>query len=210
MSRMRVLLAGLLAVFAFGALTAASASALSWKVEKKELAAKATEALKETTTLAKAVTFAGDGIEVTCTKLAAKKAFIEGTAGGAAEALAFTGCTVPGFTSNCEVEKKEVKTKEVTAKLEAGVKITFAPKSGEEFTTLKVINKSPEICEVASEYKVTGAVTGNATKAASELKEQPLAFTATSGSTMKVDSQAATFTGEMDLALTSAKTWGAS
>src|SRR5665213_3151321 len=97
MSRMRVFIAGLLVAGALSALMAASASALSWKVEKKELAAKSTEAFKEVTTLSKAAKFAGDGIEVSCSKLAAKKGFIEGPTGGAAEALVFTACTVPGF-----------------------------------------------------------------------------------------------------------------
>lgn len=206
MSRMKVLLIALLAALALCALTSASASALSWKMESKELTGK--ETLKESTPLPKAAKFSGDGIEVSCTKLAAKKAFIEGPTGGGAESLVFTGCTVPAESSVCEVEKGEVKTKEVTAKLEAGVKITFAPK-GEEFATLKVIAKSGETCSVAEEYKVTGSVTGNAVDAASERKEQPLAFTTSSGSNMKIGGKASTFTGEMTLSLGSAKTWSA-
>jgi hypothetical protein len=209
MSRMRVLVSSLVVVLALCAVTAATAAALSWKVESKELASKSTEAFKELTSLAKAAKFTGDGIEVSCSKLSAKKAYIEGTTGGAAESLVFTGCTVPEASAECEVEKSEIKTKELTAKLEAGVKITFAPKSGEEITTMKLIDKGTEVCELVGTYKVTGSVTGNATSAASELKEQPLAFTTTSGSAMKINSKAGTFTGEMDLALASAKTWGA-
>jgi len=181
---------------------------VTWKVESKELAAK--ETLKESTTLAKAVVISGSGIEVSCTKLAVKKGYIEGAAGGAAEALVLTACTVPAESTACEVEKSEIKTKEVNAKLEAGVKVAFIPKTGEEFTTFKIVNKGSNECEKVNSYKVTGSLVANVNKAGTELKEQLFAFTSTSGSSLKLAGKVATLTGEADLSLSSGKTWGAS
>lgn len=210
MTRIKLVLLCLLVVLAFSAVAATSASALSWKVESKALAEKSTEALKEATTLTKSIVFITLGLEVACTKLTVKKGLIEGPAGGNAEAMVYTACTVPSAINSCEVEKKEVKTKAVTAKLEAGVKVAFIPKVGEEYTTLKIINKGEEICEAKGEYKVTGSVVAEMSKAGTEAKEQPFTFTTTSGSTLKVAGKAATFTGEAQMTLGSGKIWGAS
>jgi hypothetical protein len=182
MRRIRVLLAALLAVFAFGVVMSATAEAKEgpfWSECAKKSGEKPCEEYKrigkgETRiALTKAtVTFTlGTATQkLVCTAMEqqgnnnAYNGSAAGTAGSVLLKLSFKGCTVEKNGEGCEVEGKEINTEEIKGTLDkenkAAVKgekflISFAPKKGAVFVKVKFTGAKCTITETAIELSGT-------------------------------------------------------
>jgi hypothetical protein len=152
MQRFRIIVLAVVASIAFGAITAASATAGEGpflKVTGTRLGAGETKAI---TVKQKGSFELGTGAgqpAITCTELAGTGQLVGsavGTAGSSRENLTFKGCTVANNGAGCEVEKKEIKTGELenwldktNATFTAGENflVGFKPVKGIVFVTVK-------------------------------------------------------------------------
>jgi lipopolysaccharide export system protein LptA len=150
LTRLTSLALALLAVFAFGAVMAAAAQAEEApfiSVEGVRLASGSTREVTVKLFSANSTLTAGTTV-VTCTKVEVKAGakLIGSNAGEAATGeatLRYSGCTVTGNGSPCEVTKEEVETKPLRGELveDAATKkkllVDFLPASGNVFAELK-------------------------------------------------------------------------
>ncbi|HXB64673.1 MAG TPA: hypothetical protein VNV42_07335 [Solirubrobacteraceae bacterium] len=165
LSRLGTLVLAMLAVFAFGAIVATAAQAVEeaprFSVAKKLL--KKGESEEPSVTAVGSSTLTAGADVVTCTTLEVKKGAKllgseAGEAGTGEATLRYSGCTVTGNGTPCEVTSKEVETVALRAELveDAATKkvllVDFLPASGSLFTTLKFTGTG---CTV-KETKVTG------------------------------------------------------
>lgn len=147
MSRIRILLVSLVAVFTVGLLTSALASAANpaWKVQGVKLGAQVKKQIKITagvTNLTGKV--ATENSKITCEKAVVEGAYIEGNGTGAgqdgATTITFTGCTNIGPTS-CTITEpihtKQLKSHLVTYGAGQGkIGDLYEPSQGTEFASI--------------------------------------------------------------------------
>jgi hypothetical protein len=178
MSKVKLVVALLVAATALSAMTASSALAAGeWFVNKVKLtgtAPLANTAPVDTSTVLNAPSL---GIKVTCSGslLEAKKPFIKAPNSGGAESLTFTGCSeIAPIT--CTIQEK-VETEPVVATLETSASpvasatiIRFAPETGKRFAVL--VFKGT--CAEAGEQPVDGSVAAGSQNGQVEQTTHPL------------------------------------
>jgi hypothetical protein len=210
MTRTRIVGLVLVAMFALGAVGAASAATESWFVAGSSTFGK--ETLSEKTKVKPAFTlgFKKGAVEISCKKLTDVAGVINQGNTAAAKSLKFASCKVIKPSKKCKVESVPggvsgvIETGEVEATLLSGPAVRFAPKGGGNFTEFKLTG---EACGVAvGKFNVKGQATGTSTKP--EEKTKTLTFSATSGSELKVGEEPAQFAGAAGLTLSSGKAWG--
>ena len=124
------------------------------------------------------------------------------------EALLFEKCSVVGEPS-CKVS---IKTRPLVAKLEGStgaIKLRFVPESGTEIAKWTITGCTAHT-ERNGKYEADGTMDCNYSGVETESKEHPLEFTATSGSSVKVNGEPSEFTGTDKVHLASNKLWSAS
>jgi hypothetical protein len=223
-SRLRLVCLTALAVVGISAVASASASALTWKVGGVELAAGAKEEITEATEVTENFILKTAAVTIECGTVKDVGGFIEGTKANGAAHIDFSTCAVTSSSTKCEVKEpiqagiaenaaKTEKAEGVVSLLEgvAGAgKVKFEPKKEIEgkkvFTEIVIKSKLNQTCGVAKNAKVIGTATGNVVTGVPALK-QPLEFTKTSGSALKLGTEAAEFTGTVKLGLKSGSTW---
>ena len=213
--RMRALLVGLSAAFAFSAgVASASAEGPTWNVNKAKLVG--SKNIKSAVVVTKNFELKkkNNGLTVTCTTLKDNAGKITAPDDNSATSLEFTKCTVTApkeAKEHCKVKEEKVVTKGVKSEVQAGtpLKVEFAPETGTLFTTI-TIQSSVGTCLQKGAFEVTGQATGEGTTLGTESKKQPLKFTTTSGSNLEFGGEKAEFTGEAELELESEETWSAS
>ncbi|HWY89268.1 MAG TPA: hypothetical protein VNY31_01215 [Solirubrobacteraceae bacterium] len=201
---------GLLVLFGFSAVTAASAAAAEWWVGKSLLTGK--EELSPKTNVTKSFTIKSAKLDVACSEISVKNGFIAQHNENTIESLVFEHCSVVG-QSGCEV--LPVATEPLAFPLEGekeNIRLNFLPKKGG--TTLGVVTiKAKGTCTVTGSFKLTsGAKRGmicNYPGVEKEHAEHELVFNEASGSEIEINSEKATFTGEVFFKLTSGKEWSA-
>ncbi len=174
-SRVKFACCCVLAMTALCAVTAASASAFSWWIEKT---GGGEEVLKSgmretfdpaiTGSLPLVLKFGGD--EIKCTSGTYKEGFIEGPTGIGATGIAYEGCTVVK-PSGCSIEGGKISTAELTGSISLSgstVEFTFKPKSGTQFAE---INTTGSGCSLGK-LKAIGSISGSVTKPKELTKEK--------------------------------------
>jgi hypothetical protein len=180
MKRFRVIGVALLAVFALSAVVASAAQAEEapfWSIAGTRLAAGKTHFItakvyKEGETgheLELATPSAGVSIKCTGLNFPFETGVILGSAaespGTNNEVAHFTGCTVTGNGTKCNVENKEITTNPIKSELVENVEsgkagktllVEFAPFTGTQFVTVKFKEETGGKCTTAS-TKVTGS-----------------------------------------------------
>ncbi len=171
LGRMKHLLLAVMAMLAFGVVTASAAQAengpfYSVGSEGKRLGAGETRPITAKI-FSENFTLTAGTRKVICTGVEAKEGSdiigsAEGEAGKDEEILRYTGCKVEGNGTKCAVEKGEVVTEKLRSELveDAATKkkllIDFLPPEGKVvFATLKFVAETGGTCEV-KETKVTG------------------------------------------------------
>jgi hypothetical protein len=171
----------LLALFAFSAVAATAAQAEEapyWSIEGTRLAAGKTAELTVKGTNNQVLTAAT--VKVTCTALATLAGAVllgsePGEPGKNNETLHYTGCTVTGNGTPCEVENKEITSKPLTSELayasnKKSLVVEFTPATGKKLATLKFTGTGCTESEVQVEGQaVAGAFTDAATPVLLEL-----------------------------------------
>jgi hypothetical protein len=166
----RHLMIALLAVFAFGAVTAAAAQAEEapfWSVKGARLGAGETRWIKAKAT--ESFTLSASGIEVTCKSLKLKEGASSALLGSAIgepgtndEVIEFSECTVTGNGTGCKVEEpivtKPVKSELVYNTGKKKVLTEFFPAKGASFVKLNFPTASCRIKETIVEGSVVGEV----------------------------------------------------
>jgi hypothetical protein len=177
MNRIRLVGLGLMAVFAFSAMTAVAASAIEgpfYKVEGKTL--KAGESRLLLATAKTNFVLAGGGNGLTCTGLTLPNAAhmqifgaAAGNGGTSNEVIEFTGCKVSEGLTGCEVLNKKITTEPVlnllgyaSATRGGPALVLFEPEAGSRFVTVHFENKGAETCKFPEGVNVEGNVIGQA------------------------------------------------
>jgi hypothetical protein len=225
MKRFRIVGICLIAIFAFSAVAAASASAEEWYVTAKKLSTytPATKEIKSTPMPVTNGLLKGDGIEITCKKVAVEKGLIEVGGKGKAEHLKFTECKVDN-AANCVINPGSSAGTISTNAVTAVAKLTTSPAAtvefkgtGEEseFTNIKIGNEGEETCLVKSSegYKVRGCAIIESPNLGEEKVEHSGKITTSTGCKLTINKNAATITGELvtlteELKLVGEPVWG--
>jgi hypothetical protein len=142
---------------------------------------------------------------IQCKELDVKKGVIESPNVRKEEALLFEKCIVVGEPT-CKVA---IKTKPLVAKLEGStgaIKLKFVPESGTEIAKWEITGCASD----KGKYEADGTMDCNYSGVETESEEHPLEFTATSGSSVKVNGEPSEFTGTDKVHLASNKLWSAS
>lgn len=204
MSRAKIVVAACVASLALFAVSAASASAAGWYVNKSALASESSvELAKGATTLANyELNLLNNQIKVTCTGLQNNEAAIVGTNLFKAKSLSFTGCASNAV--NCPIEPT-ITTTAVRGTVISGTPDTLKvePVAGSTALLMVVEFTGPQ-CALTL-LPVKGNFTESSSDLGTEQTEHTLSVTA---SELKSASDADTLTGSSDFALaTSGDTW---
>jgi hypothetical protein len=165
-SRFRAVLAAVVAAFAVSAVSASSASAISWWVgkatvphEEKELKAGEKAELSETVKT-KQWQLSAEGMILVCEGVKSEKGFIEGTNGGSAHALIFSGCRLVE-PAGCTLTSKTITTKPLVLVLkEVGGKTVVELKPAEkEIASITFSNIVACGIEKGKTWTITGFTT---------------------------------------------------
>ena len=204
MSRAKIVVAACVAPLMMLAVSAASASAAGWFVNKSALASESSvELAKGTTTLANyELNLLNNQIKVTCTGLQNNEADIVGTNLFKAKSLSFTGCSSNAV--NCPIEPT-ILTTAVRGTVTSGTPdtIKIEPVAGST-ALLAIVEFTGPLCAL-SELPVKGNFTESSSDLATEQAEHALTVSA---SELKSASDTDTLTGASDFKLaTSGSTW---
>jgi hypothetical protein len=200
MNRTKVLGLALLAAFALSIVASASASAAAWHVGTKELKTSSeTAAVKSPATVITAAKLTAAGVTITCTGLEGVSPELVGPNVFTATSLTFTGCSVTAGECKVATSIKTVAVKgEATTGTSPDDKVVLKPASGTSFTTIEFEGAK---CALAGEQAVKGQVTIDAPKGVTPAAKQKITVNDSTG--LKVGVNAATITGEAELALVS-------
>jgi hypothetical protein len=206
MSKVKVTLSVVAALFALSAIASASASAAAWKVGGAEL--KGSAALATTAKTDKAAKLKAAGVTIECIGSALKgvNPVITQTNTGSATSLEFTECS--SLNENCTVPTT-IGTVALTATASVGtapdVKAVFAPKTKNTFATIKY---EGEKCALLGTQPVTGKATVDDPTGQNEAELQIInAVTTEASGELKVGSSPAELLGSALLKLASSSKW---
>jgi hypothetical protein len=209
MSKIKLIMLGLLVLFSFSAATAASAAAAEWWVGGNLLKGKAELSTKAHVT--KSLTIKSTKLSVECSEVQVKGGFIAQHNENTIESLVFEGCGVVGQPS-CEVSP--VATEPLAFPLEGekgNVRLNFIPKTGAKFGVVTI--KTKGTCTVTGSFELrSGAKKGmicNYPGVETEHVEHELVFNEASGSEIEINGEKAMFFGEVLFKLASGKEWSA-
>jgi len=158
-----MVMVGLVAVMAFSAMVAGSASAASWKINGSALTGSAALATTAKVDATASLIITTANILVLCTGgssgvLSGIKPLISSPNSGTAETLIFNGCTVME-PSTCTLSSEEITTEPLTAEVKTGPApddlVTFSP-TKKDFTEIDFIGAK---CPLTGEKAVSGKVT---------------------------------------------------
>jgi hypothetical protein len=212
MLKMRLVPLILLAGFLFSAATAATAAATTpeWWVEGNPIAKE--ETISETVNLVKHFVITSAKATIECSGMSVKKGYIKSKTENGAEALVFKGCEATVSKITCKVKNSggkaegAIETGPVSVTLEnpkeekEDNKLNFKPSVGESFATVE------GTCLSKSEGGLVGFMNCNYLKVETEADEHRLEFTEKS-SKITIGGEAAHFTGEAGITLSSNKLW---
>lgn len=212
-SRTRLTVLCLLATFAFGAVTASSASAFSWWVEKagggeEVLAEGVKEPFKSEAIAHKPFVLKGKvgtiPFESSCAGASYEEGYIEGLVGFGAKAISFEKCSVSKPLS-CKIEGEKIKTVALVGNIKkaAGTKVEFELKAVSG-TTFAKFNMAGTGCPATVE--VAGTAKGEVTNPKEISKEKSFQFQ-TKEKGLTISGEAAESTGETGYSAT--RGWGA-
>jgi len=168
---------GFLAVFAFSAVMAAGAQATTapyWTIGGTRLVAGKTHNLAARIKTSFVLATPAVGVTISCTKLAITNGVLLGSSGNEPgtdnEITDFTGCTVTGNGSPCEVENSSITTNPLKSELvfdSTGKKLEtlFEPSKGVTFVTVKFLGSG---CTSKSTAVTGQVVAENTTDTSSE------------------------------------------
>jgi hypothetical protein len=209
MSKVRLILLGLLVLFSFSAVGAASASAAEWWVGGSLLTGKAELSAK--THVTKHFTIRSTKLSVECSEVKVKGGFIGQHNENSIESLIFEGCSVPG-EPGCEVSPVDTEPLVFPLEGEKGsIRLNFIPTTGTKFGVVTI--KTKGTCGMTGSFKLTsGAKKGmicNYPGVETEHVEHELVFNESSGSEIEINGEKAMFNGEVFFKLASGKEWSA-
>lgn len=203
MSKTKIIVAACVASLALLAVSAASASAAGWYVNKTALASESpAELAKATATLANyELNLLNNQIKVTCTGLQNNEANIVGTSLFKAKSLSFTGCSSNAV--NCPIEPT-ITTTAVQGTVTSGTPDTIKvePVAGAT-ALLMIVEFTGPLCAF-SELPVKGNFTESSSDLGTEQAEHTLTVSA---SELKSASDTDTLAGASDFKLASGNTW---
>lgn len=214
MSKVKMIVTTLIAVFALSAIASASASAGEWMVGGTSLTG--SEALATTAKVDENGVLVAAGVTITCeggTLNGVKPQIEEAGNKGSVESLEFTGCSAAG--ENCKLAGQNAGGTigtlpiHVSLELQPGsssiVLATFLPNSGTTFATIAFTGSG---CSLSGKQPVNGKAlvegpTGQEEKVTQEIK----AITSQASGLLKVGGDSASLAGAALLKLVSEKTW---
>jgi len=211
MSKIKLIIAGLIATFAFSALAASASAAPEWHVNGTPLLT--TVALSSTTKVEQSLVLTVPELPLTlsCASLSGVKPELVAKASGRAEKLVFEGCKVTTGPSGCELEESKVPTEPVEALLALGSKapddkVTFRPQKSKNVFAAVPFNAH---CAVLSgSQSVVGKVVSDAPNGQNEEVEQPLVGLGTKEPAgLTVGKDAGYLSGQANLKLVSSLKW---
>jgi hypothetical protein len=207
-SKLRIILAVLVATSAFAAVASASASAASsWWVAGEALKAPSAE-LASAASVTSPITLSVAGVVIRCSSQEVKltNASIAPASGGKIEHLVFNGCTVPA--GECNLASTTIESKPLTMEAELG------SKSPEDTILLKPATKTlfaeyeftGSKCSLAGVVQLTGTDSITLPKGREELATQEVSFN-NSAHELKWGSAAVLIEGNAKAKLVSGKAW---
>jgi hypothetical protein len=209
MSKIRLIMLGVLVLFCFSAAEVASASAAEWWVKGHLLTG--AEELATRTRVTSHFTIKSAKISVECSEISVKNGFIEQHNGNRIESLVFEGCGVPG-EPGCKVAP--VASEPLVFPLEGekgSLRLNFIPKTGTKIGVVTITTSGT--CARTGSFKLTsGTKKGmicNYPGVETEHSEHELVFNEGSGSEIEINSEKAIFTGDVFFKLTSGDEWSA-
>jgi hypothetical protein len=203
MSKTRLILASVLAVFAVSAVASASAMAApQYFIEEVKFEGPETvnaQPKSGTVALLTSKLTGGATIEIQCTGGKLKGAVIEKNNLGKGEAIVYEKCKVK-TPATCHVAET-LTTNAVSAEAldvgETGVSEKFKPTSGETFISISITG-----CSGEGKYNVTGSAECTGVNPTIEEVNKTCDFTSGSGTSLKFGTNAATLTQESEFFLT--------
>jgi hypothetical protein len=144
LSKYKIVLVSVLALFAFAAAAVSSAvAAPEWLVNGTKTTSASLFTIANAAALAAGnkLTWDGAAAEITCTGVEIQSGFIKGTKENGAQHIVFTGCTLVKPTS-CKLSSSTISTGEVRSELLTvePAEVTFKPLNGEVFAAFTVVN----------------------------------------------------------------------
>jgi len=213
LSKFKVVLFGVLALFAFAVATSSASATPTWLVNGTKVATGAKFTIAEVAGLAAGnkLTFEKGEAELSCTGATVQAGWIEGASKNGAEHIIFTDCTA-AKPAHCAVKNGTVTTAEVRSELlasETKPTVTFKPlnTSTELFATFKLESSGGTCALNGKEFKVTGIANAEILKPTEDavLKE----ISANTGvAELKVNGEEANLIGVASLKLSVGLLWG--
>jgi hypothetical protein len=228
----------LIALCAFGAVSASAQAAVHWNVNGAALGAGVSESVSETVTLTKIeseptpeVTLTVSGLyRIQCSSLKIKEGKITGPELDSAASLVFSGCvvlTTAGAATTCTVEdtgagnvigtiRTNATKTHLIAKTIGGVQHAydiFEPTTGTSFVQIVIAAQSGKTCALSGTNSLAGSasVEPQTGTNATLLEGTASATVATNaGTALTYGARAAIIDGTGDASLSSGKTWGVS
>jgi hypothetical protein len=203
MRKAKMMFVSLLAVFAVGAVSSASASALLWSVNGSTTFG--TEKISEGLITIEHGLLTGDGLEITCPMLNIVGGLIKEGKTGMATSATFSECKLINKTETCVLSSETIETNPGTADLANATEIEVAPEGTNEFTTVKLNNVSGHTCSVKGKFVISGTARLEVGNASSEEPEHLLTLSAASN--LAINGNASTIKGSGKGKLTSGNKW---
>jgi hypothetical protein len=210
MSKIKLIIVGLIATFAFSALAASASAAPEWHVNGSQLLT--TVGLSTTTKVEQSLVFTIPALPLTlsCASLSGVKPELVAKASGRASELMFGGCKVPTGPSGCELEESTIPTEPVEALLATGTaspddKVAIKPQKSKNVFAEVLFNRH---CSGLGTEPIDGEIVLDAPTGQTELVEQPVVGLSTKEPAgLTVARAAAYLSGQANLKLLSGLKW---
>jgi hypothetical protein len=214
LSKFKIVLVSVLALFAFAVAVSSAVAAPEWLVN----GTKTTSASLFTIANAAALstinslkwTVGTEVAEISCTGVEIQSGFIKGTKENGAQHVVFTGCTMLAPTS-CKLTSTTVTTGEVRSELLATTPatVTFKPLNGETFATFKVANNGVT-CGLGNgkEFVVKGHLNAAIVEPTKDYVLQELSANSGAGELVFANGEEGKLKGNISLKLSNGLLWG--
>jgi hypothetical protein len=183
MSKSKIILASMFAVFAFAAVTSTASAAEAWRVNGTTLTTGSlfTIALVAGLSAVNKLTWLGGEAEISCKTIDVESGWIAGPNKKGAKSLVIGGCTV-AKPSHCAITGGSIATNEVRAHLlEAKPEVTIEPLNGTTFGEFKLENFGGTCSLNGKKLKLKGKANGTVLKPTEETTLKEFSFATGAG-----------------------------
>jgi hypothetical protein len=215
LSKYKIVLVSVLALFAFATAVSSAVAAPEWLVNgtKTTSASLFTIANAAALSAGNSLTWKGGSADVTCTAVEFQSAFLKGTKENGAQHAVFTGCTVAKPTT-CKLASSTIVTGEVRSELLTvePAEVTFKPLNGTVFATFEMINNGTETCGLGNHklYEVSGHLNATVVEPTHDTVLKEVTANTGAGELTFANGEEMELKGTISLKLSNGLLWGVS